>query len=190
MDSFYTEKELEDIGFKKIGTNIKISRKASIYSPEKMSFGDNVRIDDFCLLNGTIELENNIHVAGFTALHGEHKIHMGSFSTIASHGNIFSSSSDYSGEFMTNSLVPDEFHISKRAEVEIGKHAIIGASCVLLPGGSVGEGTSVGSLSLIKTNLPPWMVCAGIPAKPIKKRSNRVLELEKEYLSLNKNMKL
>ena len=60
MDSFYTEKELENIGFKKMGTNIKISRKASIYSPEKMSFGNNIRIDDFCLLNGTIELENNI----------------------------------------------------------------------------------------------------------------------------------
>ena len=67
MDSFYTEKELENIGFKKMGTNIKISRKASIYSPEKMSFGNNIRIDDFCLLNGTIELENNIYIAGFTA---------------------------------------------------------------------------------------------------------------------------
>lgn len=183
MDSFYTEKELEDAGFKRFGQNLKISRKASIYSPEKMSIGNNVRIDDFCLLNGKIELENNAHITGFTALHGEHKIIMKSFSSIASHGNIYSSSDDYLGNYMTNATVPDNYRNSNRKTVTIGKHAIIGASCVLLPGGNVGEGTSVGAMSLINKPLPPWTVCAGIPAKPIKERNNRILELEKEYIS-------
>lgn len=183
MSSFYTEKELEDIGFEKMGTNIKISRKASIYSPEKMKIGNNIRIDDFCLLNGNIELENNIYIGGFTALHGEHKIYIESFSAIASHGNIYSSSDDYSGKHLTNPTVPDIYRNSTRQLVKIGRHAIIGASCVLLPGGIVGEGTSVGSMSLINTSLPPWTICAGIPARPIKKRSNRILELEKMYLS-------
>ena len=32
--SFYSEEELSQIGFKYIGENVKVSRKASIYSPE------------------------------------------------------------------------------------------------------------------------------------------------------------
>lgn len=183
MNSFYSENELEDIGFKKLGDNIQISRKASIYSPEKMSFGSNIRIDDFCLLNGNIELENNIYIAGFTALHGEHKIMMKSFSAIASHGNIYSSSDDYLGDYMANPTVPDKFRNGNRKTVIIGKHAVIGASCVLLPGGNLGEGTSVGSMSLINKSLPPWTVCAGVPAKPIKERNNKILELEQKFHS-------
>lgn len=52
--SFYTHDELAEIGFKSCGKNVLISRKASIYSPAKIEIGDNVRIDDFCILSGVI----------------------------------------------------------------------------------------------------------------------------------------
>ena len=52
MDSFYSRSELEHIGFATIGKNVLLSRKASIYSPAMISIGDNVRIDDFCILFG------------------------------------------------------------------------------------------------------------------------------------------
>ena len=54
MNSFYTENELKQIGFKRIGENVLISRKASIYQPELIEIGNNVRIDDFCILSGNI----------------------------------------------------------------------------------------------------------------------------------------
>lgn len=183
MNSFYTEEELEDFDFLKMGQNVKISRKASIYSPEKMSFSDNVRIDDFCILSGHIELENNIHIAAFSALYGSCKIHMGSFSAISAAGKIYSSSDDYSGNYLSNPTVPEKFRHLNSQEVNIGKHAIIGANCVLLPGGSLGEGTSVGAMSLIDKPLPAWTICVGIPARAVRKRSNQLLELEKVYLA-------
>ena len=51
MDSFYSRSELEHIGFATIGKNVLLSRKASIYSPAMISIGDNVRIDDFCIVS-------------------------------------------------------------------------------------------------------------------------------------------
>lgn len=45
--SFLSENELKAIGFKCYGSNVLISRKASIYGAANISIGDNVRIDDF-----------------------------------------------------------------------------------------------------------------------------------------------
>ncbi|MDZ7925025.1 MAG: hypothetical protein U5M23_13450 [Marinagarivorans sp.] len=44
---FYTQDELTYIGFKSLGDNVKLSKKASVYEPEKISIGSNSRIDDF-----------------------------------------------------------------------------------------------------------------------------------------------
>ncbi|MCB6803967.1 hypothetical protein LI178_31950, partial [Enterocloster bolteae] len=53
---------LKAIGFLKYGKNVLVSRKASIYNPEQMVLGDNIRIDDFCILSGNIKLGSYIHI--------------------------------------------------------------------------------------------------------------------------------
>ena len=53
--SFYSREELLDLGLKSVGENVRISRKVSIYGAEQISIGDNVRIDDFCILSGIIQ---------------------------------------------------------------------------------------------------------------------------------------
>lgn len=58
--SFYSEEELRALGFKSIGKGCRISRKACFYGVESMSVGDNVRIDDFCILSGSITLGSHI----------------------------------------------------------------------------------------------------------------------------------
>ncbi|KGF38149.1 hypothetical protein HMPREF2136_03935 [Prevotella bivia DNF00650] len=64
MVSFYTEKELETLGLKSYGTNVKISRYVCFYGADNISIGDNVRIDDFSgeYLIGPIHEENKINV--------------------------------------------------------------------------------------------------------------------------------
>ena len=57
MNSFYSARELRKIGLKKYGDNVKISRFANFYSPEKINIGDNVRIDDFCVQNYMAKME-------------------------------------------------------------------------------------------------------------------------------------
>src|SRR5690606_42022487 len=50
--SYLSRKALEEIGFRSIGENVKVSDKASIYNPECISIGDHSRIDDFCIISG------------------------------------------------------------------------------------------------------------------------------------------
>ena len=68
--SFLSSEELKNFGFKAIGTNVFISRKVSIYSPQSISIGNNVRVDDFCILSGNITLGSYIHISAYTALYG------------------------------------------------------------------------------------------------------------------------
>lgn len=39
MNSFYSEEELKEIGFKSIGTNVLISKKCSVYGAQNISIG-------------------------------------------------------------------------------------------------------------------------------------------------------
>lgn len=183
-NSFYSLEELSEIGFKHIGDNVLISRKCSIYSPEKIYLSSDIRIDDFCILSGNITIGNYVHVAaGCKLFSGKQGIILEDFTGISSNVSIYSVSDDYSGEFMTNPTIPDRFKNVIDKQVIIGKHSIIGTSSVILPGVMIGEGVSCGAMSLINKNLEPWSIYAGIPARKIKARSKKVLELENEFLN-------
>ena len=67
---FLSDEELRKIGFKSLGTNVLISNKVSIYGAEFISIGDNVRIDDFCILSGKITFGNNIHIGAGSVVIG------------------------------------------------------------------------------------------------------------------------
>lgn len=182
MNSFYNQEELNKLGLKSVGKNVLVSRKTSIYSPQLLSIGDNVRIDDFAVLSGEIVLGSYIHIAVFCALFGKAKIEIKDFSTISSRVTIYSLSDDYSGNFMTNPMVPSIYTNVREGKVTLEKHVIVGATSVILPSVVIGEGTAVGSMCLVTKSLPEWQVCAGIPAIPIKERSRNLIKLEKELI--------
>ena len=105
MNSFYTVEELGKIGFKKLGKNVLISKKSSIYTPENISIGDNVRIDDFTILSGTIEIGNYVHISAFVALYGKNGIKIGNYCGCSPRTTIFSATDDFSGDYMISPLV-------------------------------------------------------------------------------------
>lgn len=184
MNSFYTIEELNNIGFENLGENVLISKKASIYGAGNISIGNNVRIDDFCILSGKIIIGNYVHIAAYSALFaGDEGIIFGDFTGISSRSVIYAASDDYSGEFLTNPTLSDEYRnvISKRVVLE--KHALIGTNCTVLPGVTIKEGTSIGACSLITKNCDEWGIYVGIPAKRIKERSKKILDLEKQFLN-------
>ena len=152
---FLSNKELEQTGFSSIGNNVQISSLASLYNCSNISIGNNVRIDDYCLLSagqGGIEIGNNIHIAAYTSLIGAGRIVISDFSNLSSRVSIYSSNDDYSGQFMTNPTIPEEFTGVKHADVLLGRHVIIGCGSVILPGVILGERAAVGALSLIATD--------------------------------------
>lgn len=183
MDSFYSEEELKQLGLKSLGENVKISRKASFYGNEKIKIGSNVRIDDFCILSGKIEIHNYVHIAAYTALYGGNDgIFIDDFVNISSKICIYSISDDYSGETMTSPLVLDKYKNVLSAAVIINKNTIIGTGCTILPGVEIAEGCAFGAMSLINKSTHEFTIYAGIPARKIKERKKDFLILEKNFL--------
>ena len=134
MNSFYSEEELLTLGFKSIGKDVKLSRKASVYSPEKISIGNHVRIDDFCILSGHIEMGNYIHIAASCLLFGgDDGIVFENYTGLSSRSVIYAESDDYSGSYFTNPTLPDELRNIVGGGVVVKKHAIIGSGCTILP---------------------------------------------------------
>lgn len=183
QDSFYSERELAELGLKSYGKDVLISRKVSIYSASGITIGNNVRIDDFCVLSGNIILGNYIHIAVYSALFGgQAGIEMKDFSTLSSRCAVYAKSDDYSGNTLTNPTVPEKYCGVIEERVTVGKHVIVGAGTTILPGVEIGDGCAVGSMSLVNKSLEQWGIYAGIPCKFIKPRSRKLLELEARFL--------
>jgi galactoside O-acetyltransferase len=176
-----TRQQLEQIGFATLGEDIQISPLARFYGAERIHLGSHVRIDDFCILSigeGGIEIGSFVHIAAYCSLIGQAKISMQDFSGLSSRVSVYSSSDDYSGRTLTNPTVPEKYKAVTHAPVLIGRHVIVGAGSVILPGAQLGEGSAVGALSLVTKTCEPFWIYAGYPAKKIKKRDDRLLSLE------------
>ncbi|GBU25034.1 galactoside O-acetyltransferase [Fibrobacteria bacterium R8-3-H12] len=182
--SFYQSQELAELGLKSYGKNVFVSRKCSIYGASNISIGNNVRIDDFCVLSGKIEIGNFVHIAVASLLFGgEQGIIMKDFSNFSSRCAVYAKSDDYSGEGMTNPMVPDEFKKVCEAKVIIGRHVVIGSGTTILPGVEIGEGSSVGAMGLVTKSLEAWGIFVGSPVRKLKDRDKRILSLEEEFLA-------
>lgn len=182
MNSFYDDTELKKIGFKKLGRDVKISRKASIYSPNKISIGNHVRIDDFCILSGKITMGSYIHISAYTALYAKYEIHIEDFVTISGRVLVYSQSDDYSGDHMTNPMLPPKLTKVTGGKVVFKKHSIVAAGCIIFPAVIIGEGAAIGAMSLVNSSVEPWSINVGIPAKKIKDRKKKILQLEKKII--------
>jgi len=186
MNSFYDDDELGKIGFKSYGKNVFVSRKASIYGAEHITLGHDVRIDDFCILSGHIEIGNYVHISAFAGLWaGKTGISVGDFVALSARTLFYAESDDYSGATMTNPMVPGKYKNVFCNKVIIGKHSIIGAGSVILPGVTIEEGVAVGANSLITKKCDSWNIYGGSPAKLLKARKKNLLELEKDFLKVD-----
>ncbi len=182
--SFLDQRQLGKFGFKSIGENVQISEKVSIYGAGCISIGNNVRIDDFCVLSAGkdgITIGSHVHIAAYSLLCGRESIVLDDFSGLSSRVSLYSSTDDYLGNALTNPTVPSEFTSVRHGKVHLRKHAIIGAGSVILPGVVIGEGSAVGALSLVNRIVPAFSIVGGVPARVIKERKRGLLELERQF---------
>jgi dTDP-4-amino-4,6-dideoxy-D-glucose acyltransferase len=192
MTSFLSRAQLQKRSFKSLGENVLISRYSRIYNPSQIQIGNNVRIDDFCLLSGGptgakgIQIGDHVHIASHCGLWGQQGIILSDFCGISSGSKIYSESDDFSGLSLTGPTIPEQYKKidkMKRAQVSIGKHAILGANSVVLPGVTIGEGSTIGSGSVVTRPCEPWGIYAGSPLKLIKQRSRDLLKDEIKLLN-------
>lgn len=183
---YYNEEELAGFGFRSIGTNVRIAKNSTIIGLANISLGNNVRIDGGGAIiadgNGWLNIGSFVHVGGWCFLSAGDGIVMEDFSGISQGVRIYSRTDDYSGGHLTNPMVPEKFTGIIRGAVTLKKHVIIGSGTVILPKVTIGEGSSVGALSLVTKSLESWGVYSGCPAKRLKDRSRRLLALESELM--------
>lgn len=86
---------------------------------------------------------------------------------------------------MTNPTIPEQYTNVISKPVSLGRHVIVGAGVVILPGISIGDGSAVSSLSLVNRDIPGGVIAGGTPCRTIKPRKTNLLELEKKLNSLN-----
>lgn len=182
---FLTKSELIQKGFKSIGENVLISNLTSIYNAKNIEIGSNVRIDDFCILSageGGIKIGNNIHIACYVSMIGAGKITLEDFSQVSSRVVILSSSDDFSGNFLVGPCISSEFTNVKSSPVRLMKHSVVGTGSTILPNVTLYTGAAVGAMSLVKDDVNEFEIVVGIPAKKIKDRDRKILEMELKYL--------
>jgi len=179
-DGYYTENELMSAGFRRLGGNAKIHRRASIYGVENISVGDNVRIDDFTVIvaTGPLQLGNYVNIMNHCFLGAKYGIVLEDFVGLAHGSKLFTSVDDFSGGCLTGPTVPPEMTGGKKGSIVMRRHAVVCAGGVVLPCCTIGEGSIVGALSLVKSDLEPWGIYGGVPAVRLKDRRRDLLELE------------
>lgn len=179
ISSFYSFAELKELGLKSLGENVLISKKCSIYSPEKVSIGNNVRIDDFCILSGDITLGSNIHISAFCALYGANGIIIEDYSGMSPRSIIFSAIDDFHGDYLIGPIHPKELTNVTGGTVVLRKYSQLGANTIVMPNIIIEEGSVTGAMTFVNKNLEAWTVNVGIPVKKINVRSKNLLNLLK-----------
>ena len=183
---YYNSNELSSIGFKKVGSNVHISKNCTIVGLNNISIGNNVRIDGNVVMiadEGFLSINNCVHIGANSYLSSSGGITIKDFVSISPGTYFFSASDDYNGSGLTGPMVPKELLSVTRSPIILEKHSLIGSGSRILPGVKVGEGVSVAALSVVNKSLDPWSLYGGIPAKKIRSKEKRALELEKKIMN-------
>jgi acetyltransferase-like isoleucine patch superfamily enzyme len=134
-------------------------------------------------MSGNVVVGNYCHITPMCLVAGGVPgIIFSDFCTLAYGVKIFAQSDDYSGHSLANSLIPKKFKNEILRSISVGRHVIIGAGSVILPGVEIAEGCSIGALTLLNKNTEPWGIYVGIPATRLKDRKKEMLQLEKKFL--------
>ena len=181
---YFDSVQLRSLGIGDVGTSVSIHTTCILVGLENMRIGSNVRIDPFCTLiaaEGSIEIGSYVHIGGYSFLSGGEGIRIEDFAGLSQGVRVYSRSDDYSGETLTNPMVPERYRKVTKGPVRLDRHVIVGSGSVILPGVTVGEGTAIGAMSLVRKSLDPWGVYFGVPARRLRDRSKDLLEMERLF---------
>ncbi len=181
---FLTKEEIVKIGFKSVGENVLISSEAKFFRPERISIGNNVRIDDNAVIANNVTLHNYIHIAMGTYLLSSPNsiIELKDFTGVSYQSLIISSSDDYYGPYMTNPTIPSGYRNVSEKSVILNKHCVVGAKSAVMPGVIMAEGSTLGTMSLLVSSTKEWKFYFGNPARAYCERpKNEILMLEDNF---------
>lgn len=190
---YFLRKKFYPRMFKSAGGGLIIGRNIVLRHPHQISLGDNVTIDDNCVIDGRgdgsigIEIGNNVLIgrnclmlAKAAPIKLNSRVSIGSNSVIVSTGgvelgeavltagNISISTGLYNFDDLEKPIMDQTVY--SKGPVKIGKNSWIGTGVIIVDGVEIGEGCVIGAASLVNKNIEDYGIAYGSPAKVVKNR--------------------
>ena len=178
---------------KHMGENVKIGKGVKIVNPEYISIGDNVSICDNATLIARgekgITIHNNVRINDRVYLDTERSdtgyIVIGESSYIGTGTTLFGHVGLEIGDnvlMAQNITITPYSHLFSdptkniitqgglQRKITIGRDSYLGMGVIVMYSADIGEGSVIGSGTLVNKTIPPYSVAVGHPARVIKKR--------------------
>lgn len=157
-----------------IGSNTKISDAKLLGN---VQIGSHSKVVDGVLLEGHISIGNNSSVNGpNTDMKAViNKISIGNFCSIARNVTFQEYNHDFTrltSYFVHRNLEnkPMKEDVISKGDIIVEHDVWIGTHCVILSGVTIGTGAVIAANTVVTSNIPPYAIVAGSPAKIIKYR--------------------
>lgn len=186
MTPEFNEHDGRRFNFRDCGEDVRIYEWVRILDADRISVGSHVIVDDFVFLDGggSLTIGSHVHIASYVGIIGGGSVVLEDFVGLATGTRLVSGTDIMDGSGLTGPTIPDRWRAVHRGSIHIGRHAVLGANVVVHPDVTIGEGTIVGSQSLVNKSLPPWSICFGVPARVVRERdSTTVHEFERQLLA-------
>ena len=168
---------------KRMGKNVFIDVGVTIWEPGNVEIGDYSFVDTYITIlggrkgHGFVHLGKYVDIANNCVLAGRGGIKIGDHVGIGAGSKIYSGSHLYrdpekeDNKLLSGSeLAPLDKQYVIEKPVIIEDYAWMGINTVVLPGVKIGKGAILGAGSVVTTDIPPFTVAVGVPAKVIKRR--------------------
>lgn len=166
------EKEFDYRLLRACGSDVFISGNVEIRRPHLVTVGSHVAIDSgfYCTVDAVIGDYTHIGPAVTVIGGAKANLVLKNFNTIGAGSRILCASDEFLGAGLVGMAPPEYRDNVIYAPVMLEIFASLGTNVVVHPGVVIGEGSVVGSCSLVTKNCEPWTIYAGVPAKPLKSR--------------------
>ncbi len=174
------------------GRNVSFGVNVTLRHPRKIRIGDDVAVDDGCVLDakgtandgirlgrrvflgrntilackdGDIVLEDGVNVSYQCAIFSASSVRVGADTLLAAFCYLVGG-----GHELDRTDVPVIRQGRPSKGIDVGRGAWLGAGAVVLDGVSVGHDAVVGAHAVVTQDVPPFAVAAGAPARVIRDR--------------------
>jgi len=171
------------------GRNVVFGQNVVLRHPHKIRIGDNVVVDDNCLVdakgdsnhgitigsgvfigrntilsckNGDIEIEDGANIGFNCELFSASRVRVGKDTLIAAYSYLIGGDHD-----AKDPSAPVLSQGRSSAGVSVGAGAWLGAGAKILDGVTIGDGAVVGAGAVVRDAVPPRAIAVGVPARVV-----------------------
>lgn len=136
-----------------------------VLRPKLVRIAKTARVDAFVKIEGTVTIGEHCHIASFSHIGvGGGEVVFGDHSGCSSHVVICSGQPDLTYAHIS-AADPEEHQHPIRKRTVIGKHVVIFAGAVILPGVEIGSYAVVGAGAVVTKDVRPYAIVMGVPAR-------------------------